>query len=322
MTYFPDNDWNTIPPEQAGITASAVSNLLNRIERENMNLHGLILLYNGYIVLEKYWSSVYKEQAEHVYSITKSVVSLLTGIAVSEKLIDEAAAVISYFPEAISKKTDKDTERLKVKHLLTMSSGQEKDSNWNHKNSIKKFFRTRIVYEPGSRFAYMNGCATMVSAILQKVSGKSLADYAQKKLFDPLEIESPKWRVNPDGICFGGYGLSLKTRDIAKIGLLLLNQGQWKGVQVVPREYIQKATSALRSSFSEGDQNWTAGYGYFFWQNAHSLGGYHCVGLNGHYCIVLPEYNLVCATTAKGDMFKILHSIEEEIIAHITDGQR
>ena len=314
MYYFPDKEWKVSTPEQAGISSLAIDGLLERIEKEKMNLHGLILLHNGYIILEKYWDESYKNRAEHVFSVTKSVVSLLAGIAISENVINDDATVISYFPELAGKDVDPKYRKLKIMHLLTMSSGQEKDSNWENGNSISNFFDVPMSHEPGSQFAYMNGCATMVSAILQKETGMRLDEYAYEKLFSPIGIEKPRWEINPEGICYGGYGVWLKTRDIARIGSLLLSKGKWNDMQVVPENYVAKATSALRQSFTEGDPHWTAGYGYYFWQNAATLGGYHGVGLHGYYCIVLPEHNIVCATTAKGDMFRILHALEEEII--------
>ncbi|HML46260.1 MAG TPA: serine hydrolase [Clostridia bacterium] len=318
MMYFPDQTWQTLSPDRAGIPASSLKKFLDRVENEPMNLHGLIILRDGFLVLEKYWEPFHNQSAEHVFSITKSVVSLLAGIAVGEGLIDEDAAVHSYFPEISPDPLDSNLAKLKLRHLMTMSSGQASDSDWKEEGAVKRFLSTPIPCEPGSRFAYMNGCATMVCAILQKVTDRPLAAYAQEKLFGPLQIERPEWKQNPDGICYGGYGISLKTSDIARIGLLLLNDGAWKGRQVVPRNYVRKATSALRPSFEQGDPNWTAGYGYFLWQNAPALGGYHGVGLHGHYCIVIPKYNLVCATTADGEMFRILHALEEEMIPNIS----
>jgi len=310
--YFPRDAWAKITPEAAGIPAQALENLLARAERDNMRLHGLILLKEGRVLLEHYWDQQWKNSPENVRSVTKSVVSLLAGIAISEGLLDEDAAVSSFFPRWPfgSRRRQAFTE-LKVRHLLSLTSGQKKDSNWNRKNAVRGFFRCPPTVLPGSRFAYMNGCFTMVSAILQRVTGKSLLEYADEKLFAPLGIEKPVWDITPGGVCTGGSGLWLKTSDVARIGLLLLAGGKWDETQIVPQAYIEKATSA-QWTFPEGDRH--LGYGYGFWLNALLPGMYYGVGLHGHYCIVLPQHGIVCAATAHGDMHLLPQALADEIV--------
>ena len=319
MRYYPDNDWHTMPPEQAGIPSLAIHNLLARIDAENMNLHGLVLLHNGYIICEKYWDPRYKGDAEYVYSITKAVVSLLVGIAIADGLLDIESTVISYFPDVKVKNTDENMKKLRIKHLLTMSSGRESDTEWDTVNAISDFFNKPIPYEPGTRFHYLGGCATMLSAIIQKLTGKSLVDYADEKLFSLIGIEKPRWDANPDGICYGGVGIWLKTRDIARLGLLLLSQGKWKDTQIIPQDYIMQATNCMWPCFTGGDPNQTSGYGYLFWKNAPALGGYRITGNRGRHCIVLPDHNIACATTADGDMYLFLHALAEEVVSRIPE---
>ena len=290
-------------------------NLLARADREEMHLHGLILLHEGRVALEHYWEPQWRDQPEHVFSITKSIVSLLAGIAMAEGLLDEEAAVASFFPEAFTgpfgNKRREAYAQLRVRHLLSLTSGQKKDCHWNRNNAVRDFFKTPLAAAPGSRFAYLNGCFTMVSAILQRVTGKSLLAYADEKLFAPLGIATPKWETTPGGVCTGGGGLWLKTSDIARIGQLLLAEGAWDGAQIVPREYIQRATSA-QWAFPAGDRH--LGYGYGFWLSALPSGMYYGVGLYGHYCIVLPRHGLVCAATAHGEMHKLPYALEEEVV--------
>lgn len=317
--YFPHSEWETETPEAAGIPSQAIENLKSRAEREKMNLHGLVLLHEGRMVLEHYWNPRWEKRPEHIWSITKSVVSLLTGIAISEGLLDEDALVSSFFSEAFSGPLGESRREtfaaLRVRHLLSLTSGREKDSKWIWKNAALNFFKIPLTEEPGSRFAYLNGCFTMVSAILQQVTGKKVLEYAEEKLFTPLGIERPRWKTTLGGICTGGKGLRLKTRDVARIGLLLLAGGAWDGKQIVPQDYIERATST-QWAFSEGDRH--KGYGYGFWLSALPSGMYYGVGLFGHYCIVLPQYGLVCAATAHGKMHLLPYALEEEIVRYIS----
>jgi len=318
--YFPHDKWATISPEAAGIPGKALENLLARVEHEDMRMCGLILLHEGHMVLEHYWNPKYKEQPKSVASVTKSVVSILAGIAISEGLLDEDAAVISFFPEAFSKLFGngrrKSYAALRVKHLLSMTSGRKNDSSWNRKNAVGGFFKPPLANAPGSHFAYLNGDFNMVAAILQRVTGKDLLEYANEKLFIPLGIEKPQWSSTLNGVRTGCGGLRLKTRDVARIGLLLLAGGVWDGVQTVPKDYLKRASSE-QWTFPDGNRH--LGYGYGFWLSALPSGMYYGVGLGGHYCIVLPRHGLICAAIAHGDMHKLPYALEEEVVQAMWD---
>ena len=136
----------------------------------------------------------------------------------------------------------------------------------------------------------------MLSAIVQKATGQTVLDYLQPRLFEPLGIEQPTWETSPQGISTGGYGLSIRTEDIAKFGQLYLQKGKWQGKQLVPASWVEAATARQTSNGSNPNSDWDQGYGYQFWRCRH--GAYRGDGAFGQYCIVLPEQDAVIAITS------------------------
>ncbi len=145
------------------------------------------------------------------------------------------------------------------------------------------------------------------------MTGQTVLDYLQPKLFEPLGIKKPRWDTSPQDVSLGGYGLYLRTEDIAKFGQLLLQGGQWKGQQLVPAEWIEQATSKQVSNGSDPERDWDQGYGFQFWQCRH--GAYRGDGKDGQYCIVLPERNTVIAITANTrDMQAALNVVWDKLL--------
>ncbi|WP_052098402.1 serine hydrolase domain-containing protein [Paenibacillus stellifer] len=179
-----------------------------------------------------------------------------------------------------------------IRHLLAMSSGHASETlvsvNRDNRRSWSEiFFSEPLVYEPGSQFVYNSGATYMLSAILQKVTGITLLDYLRPRLFDPLGIVNPVWETCPDGISAGGWGLYLRTEDIAKFGQLLLQEGVWKGTRLLDSSWVQEATSKQISNGDAEDSEWSQGYGYQFWRCKH--GAYRADGAFGQLCVVMRE---------------------------------
>jgi CubicO group peptidase (beta-lactamase class C family) len=136
----------------------------------------------------------------------------------------------------------------------------------------------------------------MLSAIVQKVTGQTVLDYLRPRLFEPLGIENPEWGSSPQGVTFGGWGLKIRTEDIARFGQLYLQKGKWEGKQLLPASWIEQATAKQVSNGSDPARDWDQGYGFQFWRCRH--GAYRGDGANGQFCIVMPELDAVIAITA------------------------
>jgi hypothetical protein len=167
---------------------------------------------------------------------------------------------------------------------------QRQDGNW-----IKGFLEQPVVYEPGTHFLYNSGATYMLSAIVQRLTGMTLLDYLQPRLLEPLGIENATWERSPQGINTGGWGMKIKTEDIARFGQMYLQKGVWNGKRVLSKAWIEQASSRQVENGDNPDSDWTQGYGYQFWRCRH--GAYRGDGAFGQYCIVMPEQDAVLAMT-------------------------
>jgi CubicO group peptidase (beta-lactamase class C family) len=161
---------------------------------------------------------------------------------------------------------------------------------------VKSFLAHPVEHKPGAHFLYNSAGTYMCSAIVQKLTGETVLDYLRPRLFEPLGVEGAEWSTSPQGISAGGWGLFLKTEDIAKFGQLYLQKGKWNGEQRLPASWIEQATSKQVSNGSDPAKDWDQGYGFQFWRCRH--GAYRGDGAFGQFCIVLPEQDAVVAITA------------------------
>jgi hypothetical protein len=205
-----------------------------------------------------------------------------------------------------------------VKDLLTMSAGMDPDPTFRVRGATGSweeiFFRTPVLNEPGSKFLYNSLATYMLSSIVQKVTGEKIIDYLTPRLFEPLGISGIDWEVNSQGVNTGGWGLRLKTEDIAKAGQFYLQKGKWHGKQLLPAEWIEEATSVKIYQAPDAPQSkkdssdWMQGYCYQFWRCRHNA--YRGDGAYGQYMIILPDLDAVLAITSQtGDMQKELNLV-------------
>ena len=186
---------------------------------------------------------------------------------------------------------------MRLSDLLRMNTGQQAEpARKSTEPWAKTFLAQPVPFKPGTHFLYNTSATYMLSAIVQKSVGETLFQYLKPRLFEPLGIEHPMWETSPQGITVGGYGLSVRTEDIARFGQLYLQKGTWRGKQLVPAAWIDAATARQTSNGSNPKSDWDQGYGYQFWRCRN--GAYRGDGAFGQYCIVLPEQNAVIAITS------------------------
>jgi hypothetical protein len=153
----------------------------------------------------------------------------------------------------------------------------------------------------------------MLSAIVQKATGMTVLDYLRPRLFEPLSIENPTWETSPQGISAGGFGLSVRTEDIARFGQLYLQKGRWQGKPLLPAAWVEEATARQTSNGSNPNSDWEQGYGYQFWRCRH--GAYRGDGAFGQFCVVLPEEDAVIAiTSGTRDMQGVLNIVWDKLL--------
>lgn len=310
-------------PAEQGVISSNILKFIDAIEKDKLELHSFMLLRHGFVVSEGWWAPYSSDRPHMLFSLSKSFTSTGIGLAVSEGLLSVEDYVISFFPDDIPAVISDNLQSMKVKHLLSMSTGhvsdtigkivKSKDGNW-----VKAFLSLPVDYEPGTHFLYNTGASYMLSAIVTKVTGRKLMDYLRPRLFEPLGITGAQWETCPKGINTGGFGLSIKTEDIAKFGQLYLQNGMWNGVQVIPQEWVEEAARCHISNGNDSESDWAQGYGYQFWRCRHNA--YRGDGAFGQYCIVMPEKDAVIAiTSGVGDMQAVLNHVWENLLPAMAD---
>ena len=288
-------------PEAQGVSSKGILNFIQAAEEQQPNaLHSFILARHGKIVAEGWWEPYNPESPHLLYSLSKSYTSTAVGLAVTEGLISLDDPVISFFPDDAPEEPGHNLKEMRIRDLLRMTTGHASDSygriQGHPKGWVAGFLSLPVEHKPGSIFIYNTGATYMLSAILRKVTGETLVEYLQPRLFEPLEIETPFWQSDPEGINIGGTGLYVKTMDIAKFGQLYLQKGKWKGEQILPEEWVEMATSLQTSNGSNPNSDWDQGYGFQFWRCRNNL--YRGDGAFGQYCIVMDDYDAVLAITS------------------------
>ena len=274
-----------------------------------------MIVQHGNVIKEKWFGDNSADKSHAMHSVTKPVTATAVAMAVNEGLLKLDDKVISFFPESLPDTLSPYMRQLEVRHLLTMSSGHDVDPTSFVKQNydscrIRGFFAAPLVHKPGTYFVYNNQCSYVLSAILQKVTGEKLSDYLYKRLFRPLGIVGIEWKESPEGVCLGNGGLKLKTEDMAKIGLLYLNKGNWKGEQIIPSGWVEEASRFHVASCPAGTRredvkiklassDWLQGYGYQLWLCRHNA--FRADGAHGQFIIILPEKDAVITVTANND---------------------
>lgn len=295
-------------PEKQGVSTSGILNFLTEVEKSNIEFHSIMIVRHGHVVAEGWWAPYAASLKHTLYSLSKSFTSTAVGLAIGEGKFTVEDNVLSFFPNDIPAAVNDNLRAMKIKHLLTMSSGHAKDTIQSMRASttdtwVKTFLSQPVDHEPGTFFLYNTGATYMLSAIVQKTTGQPLIKYLRPRLFDPLGIEGEDWEMDPHGINTGGYGLRVRTEDIAKFGQLYLQKGKWNGEQILPRDWVAQATKTQIVSASSNPKrpleqdDWAQGYGYQFWRCR--PGGYRADGAFGQFSMVMPEYDAVIAITSE-----------------------
>lgn len=288
-------------PEAQGIPSAAVTAFLAAAEQGECGLHGFMLLRHGHVTAEGWWSP-YQPNAPHMlFSLSKSFTSTAIGLAVAEGRLSVDDPVLTFFPAEAPRKPSANLAAMRVRHLLSMSTGHDHDTTaylWRRRDGDwpKAFLARPVAHEPGTHFLYNTGATYILSAIIQRVTGMTLLEYLRPRLFEPLGIANPTWESCPRGVNTGGFGLSITTEDIARFGQLYLQRGAWQGRQLVPEAWVAEASARQVSNGTDAESDWQQGYGYQFWRCRH--GAYRGDGAFGQFCIVLPDQDAVVAITA------------------------
>jgi CubicO group peptidase (beta-lactamase class C family) len=304
-SYWPTNEWKVSQPEEHFMNVTILNELVQFINDQGYAIDSLLIIREGYLVLEEYFSPYYRSRPHQLYSVTKSITSSLIGIAIEKgfiKNIDQR--VIEFLPgyEIASLNTWK--ENITIKHLLTMTSGLQWDETipYTHSDNtyiqlmnspdwLQFIFDQNVTNEPGVEWNYNTGGSHLLSAILERATGQSTSSFADEYLFGPLGIVEYTWTTDPQGITNGGSGLSMYSRDMAKFGYLYLNNGSWEGQEIVSNNWVVESTKNPINLTSTTD------YGYQWWIHPY-LQSYNAAGYEGQHIFIFPTKDMVITFTS------------------------
>src|SRR6185312_4592699 len=310
-------------PEQQGISSASIRAFLAAVRASGQEFHSIMIIRHGHVVAEGWWYPFGPDQHQQLYSLSKSFTGTAIGIAIDEKKLKLDDPVISFFPKDQPSSVSTNLAKLKVRHLLSMSVCQEKDSILTLEHTPpgttweETFLALPVVYEPGTQFLYNSGASYMLSSIIRQVTGPNVHAWLKTRLYVPLGITGASWTENAEGVNMGASNLRIRTEDIGKLGQLYLQQGKWNGRRLVSGEWVTLATKKEIGTGKQ-DSSWGYGYGFQFWLNP--PGGFRADGAYGQYSMVFPEKDAVVAITSESaDKEATMHTVWDHLYPALTD---
>ncbi|WP_237744957.1 serine hydrolase domain-containing protein [Kribbella catacumbae] len=304
-------------PEAQDLSAAALDAFVAALDASEQEIHTLMLVRHGQVVLEEEWAP-YRIQDPHLlFSISKSLTSMAIGLLIEDGKLSLDDKVVAFFgDDDLPDKLGDNLAAMEVRHLLTMTTGHAKDTVealGRDRRAIRIFLGLEVEHEPGTEFVYNTGATYMLSAILQRITGETLLDYLRPRLFEPLGADEATWPLSKEGVTVGGWGLSISTESLAKFSKLLLQRGEWDGKQLVPAAWIDEATKKQVPNDSEDNLDWKQGYGFQFWRGRHN--SYRGDGAFGQFCLVFPDHDAtLVVTSATPDMQAVLEVVWEHLL--------
>jgi CubicO group peptidase (beta-lactamase class C family) len=289
------------PPLRLGAAADAGFDraLLAAADRrfqETPGLFSVLVARHGRIVFERYYHGASRGLEWNTFSMTKSVVSALVGIALHDgRLHSLDQHIVDFFPDKVSTEADPRIRSITLRDLLTMTSGYRERHVAASDDWVTTGLNRPLASDPGTTFSYDSPSAHLVGAAVAAATGEPLATYAQRKLFIPLGIKPAGWETDGRGHQIGSTGLLLRARDLVKFGQLYLQDGRWQGRQIVPASWV-RASTAEQVVVPGG-----YGYGYLWWRDARLPGARLAVGYAGQMIAVFPRRGLVVVTTGNDE---------------------
>jgi CubicO group peptidase (beta-lactamase class C family) len=265
-----------------------------RAAAELLNIRSFLVMWNGSTVSENYYGGMTAATPHHIRSITKSIVSALIGIAIDKGILHSVNDnVLDYVPELKSQDNDERKQHITIKHLLTMTSGfmWEEIGEWffsDTLSAISDAWDRPLAGNPGEIYNYDSASSDLLTVILARAAKREAKTFAIENLFGPLEITDFEWEKDPAGYHRGSAGLIMRACDLAKIGQLYLQKGQWKGRQIVSQEWIEQSTA------EQVRVNEMVSYGYLWRSRQVGVIRHHYgMGYGGQYLMVVPGLNMV-----------------------------
>ncbi len=307
----PAGDWPVATPAAVGLAEQPLLELRRDVALGTYgDVHSVLIVRHGQLVFEEYFREGAADRHHRMYSVTKSVAATLVGIARDRGLVEDLdRPLLDFFPQYAAVENPAGKDAITLRHALQMRTGLAWDE-WNvnysdpenvttlmaNSDDWHKFVLDRPMAAPaGSEFVYNSGVSNLLAGVIRNVTGRTTWEFADEALFGPLGIEDHRWWVTPDSIAITGWGLQLRSRDLARFGLLYLQRGVWDGERILSETWIDESLEAA-TRFNNG-----GGYGYQWWLGSPPQGSDRIVasaqGWGGQFVVVIPSLDVVVVTT-------------------------
>lgn len=312
-----------VTPEETGIPSDCIIQFIKRLEKRQIPMHSILLMHQDKLIFEGYYAPCSADSLHRMFSISKSFTSIAIGLLIDEGKIALDDPIIQYFPEKLPEKVHPWIAQMTIRDMLMMRTCHasttyklDMSSDW-----VESFFTVPPTHPSGTLFHYDTSSAHTLCALVEKLTGGSMLDYLKKKL-DVLGFSEQSYMIkDPFGVSMGGSGLVALPLDMMKFGYFIAHKGLVLGKQLISPSYIDLAVSPLTETCATAPLPSEAqGYGLQFWRNERN--GFTCYGMGGQLIIFLPDYELICVTTAdtqriQGGNQQIYDALYEEILPHV-----
>ncbi|MDM8537783.1 serine hydrolase, partial [Desulfobacterales bacterium HSG17] len=310
-----NDGWETSSLDKENINSAIINDLLQALlNKKFKNIHSILIVKNGKLVLEKYYYGYDRTKFHQIRSATKSIGSILTGIAIDKGFISNAnEKIYQHFKSyELEQKWDKRVKDITIKHLLTMTSGYDCDDHKSNFACEQNMYKSNdwvgyavnlpMANLPGEHWAYNSTSLLLVGELISKKSDMTIPDFANKYLFEPMGITGFQWGFSPKGKAWIAGNAKMKPRDMAKFGYMVLNGGKWKEKQIVSRDWLKESTLkhvALKDmKILGGNYN----YAYLWWLakltvKNHAIEIIAASGNGGQIIAIIPKYNIIVVFT-------------------------
>ncbi len=289
-------------PEAEGVPSETIVQFFKDLEQSGLEIHSIMVIRHGKVIAEHWWAPYGPEYTHAMYSFTKTMTGAAVGFAVQEGLLKVSDKVISFFPDLLPPVISEDLANLTVEHLLTMSVGHKSTSYaGSGLPQVRSFLAAEFQYHPGTHFAYNISASHMLSNIITRVTGLSIREYLEPRLFEPLGIKDIAWEMDDDGHNMGNGGSHLRTSDMAKFCIFMMNKGKYNGKQLLNSEWIETATrphifqkdpnGPEKDAKDDGGQ----GYGYQCWMGR--CDSWRAIGGMNQVMLVFPDKDFAVIST-------------------------
>ena len=284
-------------PEKCGISTEAIKKYVSHLEKHNLSTHSVIIARGDNIVFEKYWAPFHKDFKHRLYSVTKSFVALALGFLADEGKISLDDPISKYFPEETANITCEEIRSQTLCHMLMMSTSMQKaGGNWFEARTddrVRNYFRNAGIHYPhGTVFGYDSSGSFVLGALAERVSGKSIVEYLNEKMFSHIGVEGVESLLCPGGHSWSDSAFLMRPIDLLRSARFVLNGGSWDGKQLLSEDFVKEATSCLTATDPFGFDSYEGlGYGYLIWRTRNN--SFFFNGMGCQLAVCNPDKDLI-----------------------------